>query len=143
HTACLAIRHLSCVERIMSKAGSPATEGGLTHEQWLAYADRAIRFSEAADRALKDLGLDRREASSIWEEIKRASVDAQDRSRRDGTGSVGGSQLEEARGDPGTFSAAERPNGSFEDQESGDRAERSGETIPPRGGSLADEESDQ
>jgi hypothetical protein len=56
-TACVAMRQAACVERILRDGGAPGT-GTLTHEQWQGYSDRAVRYSEAADRALADLGLD-------------------------------------------------------------------------------------
>jgi hypothetical protein len=65
HTACLAMRHLACAERLMLSCGPPPD--GLSHERWMAYQDRVIRFSEAADRALKDLGLDADLRKSPWE----------------------------------------------------------------------------
>jgi hypothetical protein len=65
HTACLAMRQLACIERLMLKCKPPPD--GLSHERWMAYSDRVIRFSEAADRALKDLGLDADLRKSPWE----------------------------------------------------------------------------
>jgi hypothetical protein len=65
HTACLAMRQLACIERLMLKCKPPPE--GLSHERWMAYSDRVIRFSEAADRALKDLGLDTDLSKSPWE----------------------------------------------------------------------------
>jgi hypothetical protein len=67
HTACLAMRHLACIERLMLKCKPPPD--GLSHERWMAYSDRVIRFSEAADRALKDLGLDADLRRSPWEAL--------------------------------------------------------------------------
>jgi hypothetical protein len=65
HTACLAMRHLACAQRLMLSCGPPPD--GLSYERWMAYQDRVIRFSEAADRALKDLGLDADLRKSPWE----------------------------------------------------------------------------
>jgi hypothetical protein len=70
HTACLAMRHLACAERLMLSCGPPPD--GLSHERWMAYQDRVIRFSEAADRALKDLGLDADLRKSPWEVLDSA-----------------------------------------------------------------------
>jgi hypothetical protein len=67
-TACLAMR-----EAIMCgwRRRETAKTGQLTHEQWCAYADRIVRFSEAADRALKDLGLDGSDLDSL-DKVRRA-----------------------------------------------------------------------
>src|SRR5581483_6525253 len=70
HTACLAMRHLACVERLMKTSGPPPN--GLKPEVWMAYADRVVRYSETADRALKDLGLDRTAARSPWDVLDAA-----------------------------------------------------------------------
>lgn len=43
---------------------------GMTPEQFLAYQDKLIRFSETRDRAMKDLGLDQKVAKRApWETI--------------------------------------------------------------------------
>jgi hypothetical protein len=62
-TLCAAVRQATRVERILAKAGEPGT-GTLTHEQWLAYSDRAVRYREAADKALAALGIDAKPMSA-------------------------------------------------------------------------------
>ena len=65
-TASLALRQAACVERILRNGGSPGAVGSLTHEQWQGYSDRLLRYEEAADRALRDLGLDQAADSNPW-----------------------------------------------------------------------------
>jgi hypothetical protein len=54
HTALTALRRHLRVEKVLTTYGDK-----LTHEQWLAYADRSVRFKETVDRCLASLGLDR------------------------------------------------------------------------------------
>jgi hypothetical protein len=67
HTACLALRQVARIDRILAEAGEPGTV--LTHEQWLAYSDRLLRGKEAVDKALAALGIDKRDARSVWDTI--------------------------------------------------------------------------
>jgi hypothetical protein len=53
-TACIALRQAGKVEKRIHDH-----EKDLTHEQWLAYSDRLVRYEEAVDKALASLGLDR------------------------------------------------------------------------------------
>ena len=71
HTACVALRQMFCCERILKRCGPPGQD--LTHEQWLAYSDRLVKFSEVADKALKDLGLDSARQSDIWDDLYAAN----------------------------------------------------------------------
>jgi hypothetical protein len=58
-TCCAAMRRAEACEKTVNDAGKPGKGAELSHEQWLAYCDRIVRYNETADRALKDLGLDR------------------------------------------------------------------------------------
>jgi hypothetical protein len=63
-TACLAMREaMMCAYRRKQKAEA----GTITDEQWCAYSDRIVRYAEVADRALRDLGLDRDAAKSVYQ----------------------------------------------------------------------------
>jgi hypothetical protein len=55
----VAFRRALCVAKVLADAGAPGTEGGLSHEHWLAYSDRELRYHETADKCLKDLDLDK------------------------------------------------------------------------------------
>jgi hypothetical protein len=58
-TACAAIRQAARVERILARCKGPGETGGLSHELWLAYSDRSLKYRETADRALAALELSR------------------------------------------------------------------------------------
>src|SRR5262245_10116401 len=45
------------VDRILADAGAPGST--LTHDQYLAYLDRSIRYEAECDRILRTLGMDR------------------------------------------------------------------------------------
>jgi hypothetical protein len=47
-------------DHVLARSGKPGD--ALKHEQYLAYLDRSVRFEQETDRALRALGLDRREA---------------------------------------------------------------------------------
>lgn len=64
-TFCAAVRQATHVERILAAAGEPGA-GVLTHEQWLSYRDRCVRYREAADKALESLGLDVKPDKDAW-----------------------------------------------------------------------------
>jgi hypothetical protein len=86
HTACVAVRQMARVDKILAAAGQPGAVGtftkqspaagatatqqtGLTHEQWLAYSDRLLKYLADRDRALRDLSLDRDQAEAMWDAI--------------------------------------------------------------------------
>jgi hypothetical protein len=88
HTACIALRQVARIDRILAEAGEPGAvaitekaEGnskairqrGLTHTEWLAYSDRLLRAKETVDRALASLGLDKSEAKDVWDAVYRQS----------------------------------------------------------------------
>jgi hypothetical protein len=56
-TACTALRQAARIDRVLAASGEPGTPGGLTHEQWVSYSDRLLRYRQAADKAIDDLGL--------------------------------------------------------------------------------------
>jgi len=67
HTACVAMRRHLAAEKLLSLSGHPGTpECKLSIDQWIAVADRALRWKETADRALMTLGLDTRVDSRSW-----------------------------------------------------------------------------
>lgn len=64
-TGTLALRSAMVVSRVLADAGPPGKEDGISHEVWLAYADRQLRFEQVADKAMKELGIDR--APDPWD----------------------------------------------------------------------------
>ena len=69
-TACTAYRQAARVERLLAHVGQPGEPGcPLSHEQWLGYSDRVLRYRECADRALAALGLDAGERRDVWAEL--------------------------------------------------------------------------
>lgn len=79
-TACKAMVRSMEVDRILAKGGLPDAAGStLSHEQYQGYADRSIRYEEAADKALAALGLDnQRKVKDVWESIYNAKPAAAD-----------------------------------------------------------------
>jgi hypothetical protein len=62
HTCLTALRrHLEAEKRL--------AEADLKIEQWLAVADRSVRWKESVDRALASLGVDKQEAKDVWAEL--------------------------------------------------------------------------
>lgn len=71
-TACKAMLRAMEVDRLLARAGLPGEpDSKLTHEQWQGYADRSIRYEEAADKALASLGLETRRVKDVWDAIYR------------------------------------------------------------------------
>jgi hypothetical protein len=63
--SCVAFRrHLECERRLSEGKGT------LTLADWLSLADRSVKWSEAASRALTGLGLDRQQARDVWAEAE-------------------------------------------------------------------------
>jgi hypothetical protein len=72
------------IDRILKAAGEPGMVGviaktdgnvkatsqtGLTHEQYMGYLDRAVRYEAECDRALRSIGLDKSKEEDPWAAI--------------------------------------------------------------------------
>jgi hypothetical protein len=68
------------VDLILMRAGEPGAGGKLTHEQFLGYLDRSLKFEAECDRTLKSLGLDKEIRLSALEQgrllIRQQQTDA-------------------------------------------------------------------
>src|SRR5262245_22608796 len=74
-TCVMAVRFSMVINRVLADVGQPGKPEGISHELWLAYVDRQLRLEQIADKAMRDLGLDRtktiRDAYSEWLESPR------------------------------------------------------------------------
>jgi len=64
-TAAIGLRQSLVIGRILADNGEPGGEK-LSHEQWMGYSDRLLRAEQTVDKALKDLGLDRKPGPADW-----------------------------------------------------------------------------
>ncbi len=88
NTACLALRQVMRISRILANAGEPGTvvmkeweqadgvkitqQKGLTFEQFSLFSDKLMRHKESLDRALAALGLEKKK--DIWAGIYESPV---------------------------------------------------------------------
>jgi hypothetical protein len=66
HTAATAMRKHMAAERLLAKAGHPGPGCALSVDQWIAVADRALKWKETVDRSLEKLGLDAKTGPRSW-----------------------------------------------------------------------------
>jgi hypothetical protein len=82
NTCCVAMRRHLAAEDLLKRAGPPGSLGcTLSIDQWVAVADRSLKWKETVDRCLSALGLDVRTEPRGWYDRMMDEVQAEDRRR--------------------------------------------------------------